>query len=275
MNDPRPIEELSKFVSNSKGLRGLFTDIDGTLTDHDGLVPIAYEALARARRLGWRVVLVTGRPAGFAEVLATMWPVDAIVAENGAVAVVRQGRLLRTVFWDDITTQERNDKRLEELRRLLVTQVPWARLAADQRLRRCDIAFDIGEYQRLGPSEVTLLRESAERLGARVVVSSLHLHASFTDCNKAKMAARLASSLWSEELIVTRGQYLFVGDSPNDQSCFEYFPLSVGVANVRAYLPQLDPPPAFITRAPGGDGFAELMSHVLNHHRTRDSPDGC
>jgi HAD superfamily hydrolase (TIGR01484 family) len=264
----RSVDELLTVLKSvPEKLRGLFTDIDDTLTHEGVVVPAAYEELVRAKRLGWRVVAVTGRPAGWAEVLAALWPLDAVVAENGAIAVIREGRSLRTVFWDDVTTQQTSERRLEELRRALLSELPWATLAADQRLRRCDVAFDIGEHRQLGSEEVAALTLAAEGHGARVVASSVHLHVSFADCDKAKMAARLASTLWGEDLAVTRGHYVFVGDSPNDQSCFDYFPLSVGVANVRRYLPLLDCPPVFVTSGPGGHGFAELLSRLLDSLR--------
>ena len=60
-------------------------------------------------------------------------------------------------------------------------------------------------------------------------------------------------------------QVLTVGDSPNDESLFDanYFPLSVGVANVLDYADQLTHHPAYITTAPEGEGFCELAKYLL------------
>ena len=44
---------------------------------------------------------------------------------------------------------------------------------------------------------------------------------------------------------------------------FAHFPMSVGVANVRAFLDRLDTPPAFVTDGASGAGFVELARRVL------------
>ena len=72
----------------------LFTDLDGTLTTADTLAPATFSALAALAATGLPVVIVTGRPAGWADALARLWPVAAVIAENGAVtlSVLRQLR---------------------------------------------------------------------------------------------------------------------------------------------------------------------------------------
>ena len=70
-------------------LRGVLTDIDDTLTTEGAITQDALDALAALRAAGLRVIAITGRPAGWSESFAATWPVDAIVAENGAVALLR------------------------------------------------------------------------------------------------------------------------------------------------------------------------------------------
>ena len=67
-------------------LMGVLTDIDDTLTQDGNIDRMAVQALGDLRQAGWCVVAITGRPVGWCEPLARDWPVDAIVAENGAVA---------------------------------------------------------------------------------------------------------------------------------------------------------------------------------------------
>jgi HAD superfamily hydrolase (TIGR01484 family) len=251
-------------------IAGVFTDIDDTLTDEGTLVPTAYAALERLKQAGLRVIPVTGRPAGWAAVLAATWPVDAVIAENGAVLFepVRSpgGRqTVRPHFWDDEARRTQSAARLALVRETLLGSFRCARLANDQWLRLCDVAFDIGEEQRLGPEERSQLVQAIEALGARALVSSVHVHAHFGDWDKAAMLRRAAALLWGEDLsdTVTRARYVFVGDSENDQAGFRDFPLSVGVANVRAVADRLVPPPAFVTPSRGGHGFTELAAHLL------------
>src|SRR5512139_637866 len=65
-------------------LRGLLFDIDETLTTEGKLTAGAYAAMARLKGAGKLVVPITGRPAGWCDEIARMWPVDAVVGENGA-----------------------------------------------------------------------------------------------------------------------------------------------------------------------------------------------
>jgi len=246
-------------------LRGIFCDVDDTLTHEGVLVPAAYEAIARATAAGLRVVAVTGRPAGWAEVFACTWPLAGAIAENGAFAVRRasDGKGVERMTWDDADTCHAQGAKLRALADDLVRDIPGARLADDQWLRRCDVAFDIGETQQLPRPTVDAICARIRAAGARCITSSVHAHAFFGDHDKAAMCARAARAWWDVDLDITRDDWLFVGDSPNDQPCFAYFPVAAGVANVRRYLDRLAPPPAYVADAEGGYGFAEIVDVVL------------
>jgi HAD superfamily hydrolase (TIGR01484 family) len=244
-------------------LRGIFCDVDDTLTHHGVVVPEAYAAICRAADAGLPVVAVTGRPAGYAEVLALMWPLAAAIAENGAFAVRRRGRSVERMLWDPEAVGEEQRRRLDVLAERVLAEVPGARLANDQWLRRRDLAFDIGETQTLPPATVDEIARRIREAGARVLISSVHAHAFFGDHDKARMCERVARQFLDEDLAATRADWLFVGDSPNDQACFAYFPNAAGVANVRRYLDVLTPPPAFVADGEGGHGFAEIVTLLL------------
>jgi HAD superfamily hydrolase (TIGR01484 family) len=258
----RPYRDLLPLAPR---LRGIFCDVDDTLTHGGALVPAAYEAITRAVAAGLRVVAVTGRPAGWAEVLASTWPLAGAIGENGAFAVRRQpGSIaVQRMTWDDEQTCRIQGQHLHALADRLLRELPGTRLADDQWLRRCDVAFDIGETQKLPPAAVEALCAAIRESGARVVTSSVHAHAFYGEYDKAKMCARIARAWWDEDLDATRGDYLFVGDSPNDQACFAYFPVAAGVANVRRYVDRLAPPPGYVADAEGGHGFAEIVDLLL------------
>ena len=74
------MKHISDFKSS---LKFLLTDIDDTLTDEGQLGAEAYEALWDLHKAGVHVVPITGRPAGWCEMIARMWPVSGIVGENG------------------------------------------------------------------------------------------------------------------------------------------------------------------------------------------------
>jgi HAD superfamily hydrolase (TIGR01484 family) len=259
------MESYRSLAPLGKRLRGIFCDVDDTLTHAGSLVPAAYAALARAAAAGVRVVAVTGRPAGWAEVFACTWPLDGAIAENGAFAVRRRPGAggVERITWDDADRCSANGRRLHEIADEILREVPSAKIADDQWLRRCDFAFDIGETQQLPRAVVDDICRRITAAGARVVTSSVHAHAFFGDHDKAKMCERVARLWWAEELAATRPDYLFVGDSPNDQACFAYFPNAAGVANVRRYLDRLAPAPKYVADGEGGHGFAEIVELLL------------
>jgi HAD superfamily hydrolase (TIGR01484 family) len=256
----RPVAEL---VPHAADLRGVFSDIDDTLT-HEGVVGTeAYVALQRARAAGLRLVLVTGRPAGWAEVLASVWPVDAAIAENGGIAYLKRGRRLERVYFDDGDPDD-NARRLTALANDILRTFPYARRSEDSTLRITDLAFDVGEHQQLARPEIDAITARCRELGAHTLVSSVHAHASFHAADKAKMSARVAGLLWGEREADVAAHYAFVGDSPNDQAAFAFFDASIGVANVARYAVDLDPPPRYVTPSPGGHGFAEAIDAILS-----------
>ena len=66
-------------------IKGVFTDIDDTLTTDGAITPDALAALGDLMARGLAVIAITGRPVRWSEPFALRWPIDAIVAENGAV----------------------------------------------------------------------------------------------------------------------------------------------------------------------------------------------
>src|SRR3954463_9750195 len=146
-----PMKPYRELVALGPRLRGIFCDVDDTLTHAGALVPAAYAALTAAAAAGIRVVAVTGRPAGWAEVFACTWPLDGAIAENGAFAVRRRAgnQGVERLTWDDADRCSANGRRLHQIAEEIRREVPGAKVADDQWLRRCDFAFDIGETQQL------------------------------------------------------------------------------------------------------------------------------
>ena len=255
----RPVADLA---ARSAELRGVFSDIDDTLTHDGAVVPEAYAALVRARAAGLRLVLVTGRPAGWAEVLASVWPVDAAIAENGGIAYLKRGRHLERIYFAPGDPTE-DARRLAALCDAVLGEFPFAKKSDDSGLRITDAAFDVGETQHLTGDQIDAITARSRALGARTLVSSVHAHAAFHTADKALMSARVAHLLWGETPEQTAEHYAFVGDSPNDQAAFAFFHASIGVANVARYAAVLDPPPRYVTAAANGAGFAEAIDVIL------------
>lgn len=253
----RPLSEMSPDVCRRIEL--IFTDIDDTLTT-GGLIPaVAFDAVWKARDAGIRVVLVTGRPAGWCDHLARMWPVAGVVGENGALAFSMQGGKIKRIY-----AERRSDakERLEEIRKQVLAEVPGCKVAADQPYREYDLAVDFCEEVKPLPEEaVDRIVEIFEAHGATAKVSSIHVNGWFGSFDKLSMCRRAAAGLFGAELDADRAVY--VGDSPNDEPMFKAFPHGCGVANVRNFANRMKALPAFVANAEGGEGFAEVVGHIL------------
>jgi len=247
-------------------VRMVLFDIDDTFT-LDGRIPArAYAALERLRDAGLVTVPVTGRPAGWCDHIARMWPVDAVVGENGAFyfQYERGARRMHRRFWHDEAERRRQRERLDAAAARVLAEVPGARIAADQAYRESDLAIDYAEdVPRLPADDVQRIVALLQQAGAAVKVSSIHVNGWYGEHDKRAMTRLLLRERFGCTDEGAREQALFVGDSPNDAPMFAHFPCSVGVANVRDFAGQVSPPPRWVTGARGGCGFAELAEALL------------
>ena len=250
-----------------RAIRFLLLDIDDTLTTDGRLTAAAYAALERLSQRGLRVIPVTGRPAGWCDLIARFWPVDAVVGENGAFwfRYDLERRTMIRRFW--LSEEERTAarERLDRLGHEILTAVPGARLAADQPYRVADLAIDYREDAGPLPAEdVDRIVALMHAAGATAKISSIHVNGWFGDWDKLAMTRRLFREAYGIDLDSQRDAVAFIGDSPNDEPMFAYFPLSVGVANIRRYLPRLNSPPAYVTEGAAGGGFVEFAEVLLS-----------
>ena len=249
------------------GVDYVFTDIDDTLTLDGRLPAVAYAALERLYEAGLKVVPITGRPAGWCDHIARLWPVDGVVGENGALWFrydCGTRRLVRR-FQDDDAVRADKRRRLAELGREILTSVPGTALASDQHYRETDLAIDFCEdVPTLPQPEVARIVSLFEAAGAAAKVSSIHVNGWFGDYDKLTMSRLFAREVWDVELDDINEAAVFVGDSPNDAPMFAYFANAVGVANLRRFIDDLPALPTYLTRGEGGLGFAELVEALLD-----------
>ncbi len=261
------VTPLAAFPAADRRLiRGVFTDIDETLTTDSSLTAAAYAALESLKAAGLLVVPVTGRPAGWCDHIARMWPVDAVVGENGAFWMWpdRDGGRLRTRFVQSDSERAEGRRRLEAVRAQVLREVPGAGIASDQPYRLADLAIDICE------DVPALPRESVDRIvaifeahGAHAKISSIHVNGWFGDYDKLTTTTLMMQEQFGVDLDAGRERYVFAGDSPNDAPMFGYFPNAIGVANVRDFADRMTHLPRWITTQRSGDGFAEMAQALL------------
>lgn len=258
MHRMRPLHEWPQQARRQ--VRGVFTDIDDTLTREGEIEPPALAALASLQAAGVTVIAITGRPLGWSEPFARSWPVAAIVPENGAMAVLPDGTRR---YVQPEALRARNTERLREVAARVLREVPGTVLARDSAGRETDIAIDHSEFARLPAEAIEQVIAIMRREGMQATVSSIHINGWFGDHDKWSGARWIAGELLGVDLEAEIGRWVYVGDSTNDQLMFRHFPHSVGVANIERFLPQLVDRPRYVTRAERGAGFAEVAAAIL------------
>lgn len=257
---------------------GVLTDIDDTLTTDGAITPDALQALAALKASGLQVIPITGRPVGWSEPFAATWPVDAIVAENGAVALQRvaenlsqtglspnqdKREQLSKIYQQDPATRATNYTRMQQVLAQIEREVPGARRATDSPGRETDIAIDHSEFTHMPQDAIDHAVRIMRDAGMNATVSSIHINGWFGAHNKLEGARWIVRELFGRNLDAEIDRWVYVGDSTNDQVMFEHFPHSVGVANIARFVPQLTHRPRFVTQGERGAGFAEVARAVL------------
>jgi HAD superfamily hydrolase (TIGR01484 family) len=253
------------------GIRAVLTDIDDTLTTHGQLPAEAYAALENLKRSGYLVIPITGRPAGWCDMIARFWPVDAVVGENGAFyfRYDHEAKKMLRRYAQDEATRRANATKLFDIAADVLKEFPGAAIASDQAYREIDVAVDFRED--VPPLSIDTAQGIATRFhkeGAQAKVSSIHVNAWFGAHDKLTMAKRVLT----EEFAIydAERRVAYCGDSPNDAPMFAGFPISIGVANIRPYLHLMEHQPQFITEQQGGAGFAAFANLLLSAQRPND-----
>jgi hypothetical protein len=258
----RPLRDFP--AAARRAVRLVLTDIDDTLTCNGRLPAASLHALEALAAAGLRVIPVTGRPAGWCDHIARMWPVDAVVGENGAFyfAYDRKSRTMRSEFARTQAQRHEDRNRLDALRKTILAEVPGSAIASDQDYRIADLAVDFCEdVTPLTEAAVKRIVELFEQAGATAKVSSIHVNGWFGDHDKLTMTRRCLRDIFGIDMDAENETIVFAGDSPNDAPMFAHFTHSVGVANVRRF--DLAAEPAWVTDQESADGFSELADALL------------
>ena len=245
------------------GVVGVLTDIDDTLTT-EGAIPMGVvAALAALRDAGLPTIAITGRPMGWSRPIARETPLAAVVAENGGVALIRDGDDVRIEYADGDDVRAANAAKLAHVAARIVADVPGATLARDSAGRVTDIAIDHGEFAHLDQARIDAVVARMREAGMQATVSSIHVNGWFGTHTKLTGARWIVGRVLGRDLGAERDRWLYVGDSTNDEPMFAAFPLSVGVANLLDFADRLQRWPAYVTRLDRGRGFVEIAEALL------------
>jgi HAD superfamily hydrolase (TIGR01484 family) len=259
------VKPLSTWPETARtNIVGVFTDIDDTLTTEGAITADALQALHDLKVLGLLVIPITGRPVGWSIPFASTWPVNAMVAENGAVALIlnRPTNQVDKIYQQDLATRTRNFQEMQRIAKRVLQEIPGTVMAQDSPGRETDIAFDHSEFHHLSQEQIQQVLKLLKEEGMTATVSSIHINAWFGDHNKWHGAQWILKELTGRDLKQEIDQWVYVGDSTNDQVMFEHFTHSVGVANIRRFEKALKHLPKYIAQQERGAGFAEVAAQL-------------
>lgn len=258
------MQALSQFTND--GIQTIFTDIDDTLTDEGVLRPEAYSALWRLFEKGIRIVPVTGRPAGWCEMIARFWPVHGVIGENGGFYFRYEAatRKMKRHFVVDEKKMAENRDALEQVKLDVLNNVRGCAVASDQFSRLMDLAIDFAEdVGPLSEKDINQIVTIFEKHGAVAKVSSIHVNGWFGHYDKLSMTRIYCERELGFKFDDQLDSIAFCGDSPNDEPMFQAFRNSFAVANIKNFADRLKHKPAFVTEATGGHGFVQIANRIL------------
>jgi hypothetical protein len=261
----KPFAEF--IIPSMRKIQYVLTDIDDTLTLNGRLPSVVFVAMEKMQAAGIAVIPITGRPAGWCDHIARMWPVDGVVGENGAFYFrydVGSRKMIRR-YWKPENERRADRSRLDAILQHVLKTVPGSRVASDQAYREADLAIDFCEdVAPLTSAEIDRIVACFTEAGARAKISSIHVNGWFGDYDKLVMTDLMLAEVFSENLHDIKDRVMYFGDSPNDAPMFAFFSHSVGVANVRHFKGRMPHDPAWVTQHEGGLGFAEAVGLLLN-----------
>jgi HAD superfamily hydrolase (TIGR01484 family) len=260
----KPLSSWPQTARNN--IAGVFTDIDDTLTTDGAITPDALQALHDLKAAGLMVIPITGRPVGWSIPFASTWPVNAMVAENGAVALLHDAGTAQVnqIYQQDLAVRTHNFEQMQRIAQKVLREIPGTALAQDSAGRETDIAFDHSEFHTLTTEQIQQVVQLLQQEGMTATVSSIHINAWFGSHNKWQGAQWILKQLTGRDLKQELDQWVYVGDSTNDQIMFEHFTHSVGVANIRRFENELKHLPEYIATQERGAGFSEVVNTLLN-----------
>jgi hypothetical protein len=243
-----------------RAIRFVLTDIDDTLTSGGRVAAATYQALERLHTSGFRVIPISAAPAGWCDAICRMWPVDAVIGENGGFYFDFDAatQIVRRRFWTPNSDRKESMARLAELGLRIVAAVPGSQIAHDQRYREATLAITYETRQTIEPV-IRLLKEA----GAKSTVNSMWVLGWFGEFDKLSTTRQALAEFFSVDISENRQAFVYVGDSLNDEPMFAHFPNSVGVATVKNFANQMVALPRWITAGGGGIGFVEVAEALV------------
>ena len=146
----------------------------------------------------------------------------------------------------------------EELRRLF----PRCVLSKDSFGRKTDRAL---EFEQMHDEDIQQVLQFFQSRKVNYSKSNVHINFWVGDISKYNGVKWFLENVRRD---VTAEEAVFFGDAPNDQSMFEFFPNSVGVANIRHCLARLQHRPKLVLEGEENDGPKGVLAHLRRLNQT-------
>ncbi|MFL2940703.1 MAG: HAD family hydrolase [Candidatus Poseidoniales archaeon] len=253
----KPLSEINK--KRLEKIKVLMFDLDGTFISNDTLKSSTYRCLEKLKDNQIKTVVVTGRPAGWCDLIARWWPVNSVIGENGALSYSMLDGTMDRQFFDNTVNLKKSKEFLDFLFDEIKANFGDIHLASDQSFRQWDLALDISEENNLSLKKVREIYDFCISKGANAAISNIHLNIWYGNYTKCDMALKILHN-WNIKI----DECVYVGDSPNDSPMFKKFPFSVGVKSVLRYSDFMQDYPSYVTERDGNQGFEDLVDSILS-----------
>lgn len=260
--NPKPISELKNKI------KFVLSDLDDTITTHGHIPSESYSALWKLKDFGIKTIIVTGRPAGWCEMMARTWPIDGVIGENGAFFFRYANKQMKRFFASSPELIESQTAKLDVIKNEILEKIPQSRISSDQFCRMFDLAVDICEdIPPLTSEQIQQIISIFEKHGAQAKLSSIHVNGWFGQYDKLTTAKHILTHEFGLSETQIQSSCVYAGDSPNDEPLFSFFENGVGVRNIEPYLPILKSKPKYITQYEAGKGFQEITEKIIELNR--------
>ena len=217
------------------------------MTDGHRLTRTFFDIVDLLNKNNVPLVIVTGRSRAWAHFLMSHFSeIKNAITEGGGMFHFRneRGRIAERVYIDIAEVE-----RLEHITRTLKQKFPKVQLSLDSSARKTDRAIEL-YWLKENPE---LHREIEQFFDEnKVTYSTSNVHLNFW-CGELSKAYAMKKFL-AEEVQIDPDETVFFGDSLNDESVFEEFVHTVGVANIDLVMDQLKYKPSIIMQGKNNEG---------------------
>lgn len=265
-----PVEDISPEFCRT--LKLVFTDIDGTITKNGQILDESYTALWDLFRAGIDVVPVTGRPAGWCDHIARMWPVRGVIGENGAFFYLydRKNRKMLRNYLISEGEKAKGKIVLERIKNRVLEEVPEAGIAADQPFRIADLAIDYCEdVEPISKEGIKKICQIISEEGGTYKISDIHINCWYGSFNKINGVKEFIQKVYHTDFSLMIKNATYIGDSPNDEPIFRVFPVTIAVANLKNFIDEISYFPNYITHEESAYGFSEAVKVILKKRKNK------